>query len=73
MQSGNAVRLLRLVAMKLWVSDTHCHAVAACVVKWVRGSNAAKVKDFSVVRNVQTGSGLTQTAVEWVQGVVPRE
>ena len=27
---------------------------------------------FSLLQNVQTGSGLTQTPVEWVQGVVPR-
>jgi hypothetical protein len=28
-----------------------------------------EVRDFSFLKNVQTGSGLTQTPVEWVQGV----
>jgi hypothetical protein len=32
-----------------------------------------EARDFSVLKNDQTGSGLTQTPVEWVQGVIPRE
>ena len=59
--------------MKLSVSGTQCYAVAAWVAQCVRGSNAAKTTDFSVLRNVQTGTGLTQTSVEWVQEVVLRE
>ena len=27
-----------------------------------------EARDFSVLKNVQTGSGLTQAPVEWVQG-----
>jgi len=28
-----------------------------------------EARNFSVLKNVQTGSGLTHTAVEWVQGL----
>ena len=31
-----------------------------------------EARDFSVLKNVQTGTGLAQTPVEWVQRVVPR-
>ena len=40
--------------------------------RWYGVRMPPEAKDFSVLKNVQTGFGLTQTPVESVQGVVPR-
>ena len=73
MSSGNAVRLLRSVAMKLRVSDTQCHAVAACVVQWVRGSNAARSNRFFSSQKRRDWHWAHKDSYGMGTGVVPRD
>jgi hypothetical protein len=37
----------------------------------IRGSNPSKVRALSLLQNVQTSSGATQSPIQWVSGLFP--